>query len=128
MDESNEFITKRELYSGTVAEPARNTNDYRYLIFFDKHVYRYIKREDIYYIYDKQNGISLKLSKKSIDLKMVALLSVDKLFGEKDQLNDIEVYEYVEFLKNYFKNYPERPMLRLQPGDDRIKVRYQKHW
>ena len=121
---------KRELYSGTVAEPARNTNDYRYLIFFDKHSYRYVKREDIYYIYDKQNGIKLNpiFNSKVILNSKFYCLTVDKLFGEKDQLNDIEVYEYVEFLKNYFKNYPERPMLKLQTGDDRIKVRFQKHW
>ncbi|CAG2115537.1 unnamed protein product, partial [Medioppia subpectinata] len=98
----------RELYSGTVAEPAKNTNNFRYLIFFDKHAYSYVKREDIYYIYDKSN--------------------VDAIFAEKDKEDYIEIKEFADFLMAYIRNYPERPMVRLQRGDDRIKVRFDRRW
>ncbi len=44
-----------------------------------------------------------------------------------DDKENYEISEYAEFLKRYVKNYPERPMLRLQK-DDRIKVKYQDKW
>ena len=56
------------------------------------------------------------------------IIKVDKLFNNEDTDNNVELSEYFEFLKMYIKKYPERPMLRLQVGDDRIKVRYQNKW
>jgi hypothetical protein len=53
---------------------------------------------------------------------------VDTVFPDKDKNVNTEVKEYADFLRDYIRNYPERPMVRLQKGDDRIKVRFDGKW
>ena len=78
---------KAEFYSGIIAEPPKQMNRFRYLVFFDDGYASYLSHEDV---------------------RVVS-------FQSANAWDDIHPNSR-EFIKKYLEQYPERPMVRLHPG------------
>ncbi|XP_065224566.1 histone-lysine N-methyltransferase eggless isoform X2 [Planococcus citri] len=85
-------------YSGIIAEPPKVMNKFRYLVFFDDGCTQYVPHENIRAICEP--------SAKAWD--------------------DVPA-EDRGFIQNYLCQYPERPMVKLQPAYV-IKVEFQRKW
>uniref|UniRef100_T1IYR1 Histone-lysine N-methyltransferase n=1 Tax=Strigamia maritima TaxID=126957 RepID=T1IYR1_STRMM len=75
------------MYAGIIAEPPKIMNKYRYLIFFDDGFAQYTSHEHIYLVCEES----------------------------KDVADDIHP-DSKDFIRSYLKQYPERPMVKLQRG------------
>jgi len=76
-----------QYYAGIVAEPPKNTNSFRYLVFFDDGYAQYIHHKEVLMVYE----------------------------SSKDVWSDVHP-DSADFIKNYVLKYPERPMVRLIVG------------
>ena len=85
-------------YSGVVAEPPKQTNRNRYLVFFDDGYASYIRHEE---------------------LRLVC-------YQSQDVWDDVHI-DSREFIKKYLDKYPERPMVKLSPGQ-MVKTECDGRW
>ena len=85
-------------YSGVVAEPPKQTNRNRYLVFFDDGYASYIRHEE---------------------LRLVC-------YQSQDVWDDVHI-DSREFIKKYLDKYPERPMVKLSPGQ-MVKTEWDGRW
>ncbi len=85
-------------YSGVVAEPPKNMNRFRYLIFFDDGYASYIPHDEI---------------------RVVARQS-------KDVWDDVHVNSK-EFVRKYLLQYPERPMVKMTVGQV-VRTEWEGRW
>ncbi|XP_012264079.2 histone-lysine N-methyltransferase SETDB1 [Athalia rosae] len=85
-------------FSGVVAEPPKSTNKYRYLIFFDDGYAQYITHKHILIVNEWSSRVWEDIPKESQD-----------------------------FVKKYMESYPERPMVKLQPGQ-LVKTEWNAKW
>lgn len=85
-------------YSGVVAEPPKQTNRNRYLVFFDDGYASYIRHEE---------------------LRLVC-------YQSPDVWDDVHI-DSREFIKKYLDKYPERPMVKLSPGQ-MVKTESDGRW
>ena len=88
-----------DYYSGVIAEPPKNLNKNRYLVFFDDGYANYIHHED---------------------LRLVCSQTSPKVWTDVHPNSK-------EFVKTYLDRYPERPMVRLVPGQQ-VKAEYRGEW
>ena len=86
-------------YSGVIAEPPKSLNKNRYLVFFDDGYANYLHHED---------------------LRLVCSQS------EPDVWADVHP-DSKEFVRSYLERYPERPMVRLVPGQQ-VKAECKGEW
>ena len=75
-------------YSGVIAEPPKSLNRNRYLVFFDDGYANYIYHEN---------------------LRLVCSQTSPQVWADVHQRSQ-------EFVKTYLERYPERPMVKLNPG------------
>ncbi|XP_012288677.1 histone-lysine N-methyltransferase eggless [Orussus abietinus] len=85
-------------YSGVIAEPPKSTNKYRYLVFFDDGYAQYVDHKYIYLVSESSNPVWEDIPNESRD-----------------------------FVKKYMESYPERPMVKLQPGQI-VKTEWNGKW
>ncbi|XP_044737579.1 histone-lysine N-methyltransferase eggless isoform X2 [Chrysoperla carnea] len=86
-------------YAGIVAEPLSNTNRFRYLIFFDDGYAQYVRHENCFPIVDVSPNVWEDIS--------------------------LETRNYIQ---QYLKEYPDRPMVRLVQGQVLKTERNGKWW
>lgn len=89
---------RSSLYAGIIAEPPKNMNRYRYLVFFDDGYAQYVKHTEVYLV----------------------------CAASKDVWEDIHP-DARDFVKGYLMQYPERPMVKLQK-DQVIKTEWNGQW
>ena len=77
-----------QFYSGVIAEPPKSLNKNRYLVFFDDGYANYIHHEN---------------------LRVVCTQTSPEVWS------DVHLRSQ-EFVKTYLERYPERPMVKLNPG------------
>ncbi|XP_071440737.1 histone-lysine N-methyltransferase eggless [Hetaerina americana] len=80
-------LSKESYYCGVIAENPRSTNNYRYLIFFDDGYAQYVRHEKILVVCESSANVWEDIHPDSRG-----------------------------FVKKYLEAYPERPMVRLNPG------------
>ncbi|XP_052688916.1 histone-lysine N-methyltransferase SETDB1-B-like isoform X2 [Crassostrea angulata] len=85
-------------YAGIVAETPNQRNAYRYLIFFDDGYAQYSRSDDIHKVLDQSTNV----------------------------WDDIH-QDSQEFIKDYLKQYPERPMVRLNKGQT-VRTEWNGKW
>lgn len=85
-------------YAGIVAETPNQRNAYRYLIFFDDGYAQYSRSDDIHKVLDQSANV----------------------------WDDIH-QDSQEFIKDYLKQYPERPMVRLNKGQT-VRTEWNGKW
>ena len=85
-------------YSGVIAEPPKQTNRNRYLVFFDDGYASYIRHEE---------------------LRLVC-------YQSENVWDDVHI-DSREFIKKYLDKYPERPMVKLSPGQI-VKTEWDGRW
>ncbi|XP_071636747.1 histone-lysine N-methyltransferase eggless isoform X1 [Temnothorax longispinosus] len=85
-------------YSGIIAETPKSINKYRYLVFFDDGYAQYVIHTDIYLVWETSPRIWEDVPSESR-----------------------------EFVKKYLESYPERPMVKLQPGQ-MVKTEWKGKW
>ncbi|XP_011866930.1 PREDICTED: histone-lysine N-methyltransferase SETDB1 [Vollenhovia emeryi] len=85
-------------YSGIIAETPKSINKYRYLVFFDDGYAQYVVHTDIYLVWETSLRIWEDIPSESR-----------------------------EFVKKYMESYPERPMVKLQPGQ-MVKTEWKGKW
>lgn len=85
-------------YSGIIAETPKSINKYRYLVFFDDGYAQYVVHNDILLVLDTSPRIWEDIPSESR-----------------------------EFVKKYLESYPERPMVKLQPGQ-MVKTEWKGKW
>ena len=86
-------------YSGVIAEPTKTLNKNRYLVFFDDGYANYIQHED---------------------LRVVCSQTSPEVWSDVHPNSK-------EFVKSYLDRYPERPMVRLVPGQQ-VKAECGGEW
>ncbi|EZA49535.1 hypothetical protein DMN91_006300 [Ooceraea biroi] len=91
-------VSSSNYYSGIIAEPPKYTNKYRYLVFFDDGYAQYVTHDDIFLVWETSPCV----------------------------WNDIPS-ESRDFVKKYLESYPERPMVKLQPGQ-MVKTEWKGKW
>ncbi|KAL6259594.1 hypothetical protein P5V15_009511 [Pogonomyrmex californicus] len=91
-------VTSSNYYSGIIAETPKSINKYRYLVFFDDGYAQYVTHNDIFLVLETSSRI----------------------------WEDIPI-ESREFVKKYLESYPERPMVKLQPGQ-MVKTEWKGKW
>ncbi|XP_077862899.1 histone-lysine N-methyltransferase SETDB1-like [Saccoglossus kowalevskii] len=95
----NEADTHDEcLYAGIVAEVPLPANNYRYLIFFDDGFAQYMGLNKLYSVYQQSNNVWEDIHPDSR-----------------------------EFIKEYMELYPERPMVKVKPGQW-IRTEWNGEW
>jgi len=82
-----EPIGNGQYYAGIIAEPPKNTNSFRYLVFFDDGYAQYVDSKEVLMVYE----------------------------SSKEVWSDVHP-DSSEFIRNYVQKYPERPMVRLSVG------------
>lgn len=87
-----------EYYAGIIAEPPKNTNKFRYLIFFDDGYAHYVGQFDVLLVCETSAEIWRDIHPDSQD-----------------------------FIRNYLQKYPERPMLRLEKGS-MVSLEWNGRW
>lgn len=104
-EDDNQFTTgeKRnglqyQMYAGIIAEPPNPRNNYMYLVFFDDGYAQYSNLNEIHMVYLTSTNVWEDMYADSRD-----------------------------FIKEYLQQYPERPMVRLQQGQN-IKVEWNAQW
>lgn len=85
---TNHLLKCDYMSSATIAETPNKKNKHRYLLFFDNGSVAYVKKAHIYSIVDSLT------------------LPIERLH-----------FDHVYFIRNYFQNYPNRPLVRLVPND-----------
>lgn len=96
--ESNTFFAQNQLFSGIIAEPPKRTNQFRYLVFFDSGSCAYVSHNHLFVL-------------------------VDDHLSPSDDLSELEK----KFRIVYFKDYPERAMVKFQLHE-KIKVLCNDRW
>lgn len=86
------------MYAGIVAEPPKVMNNYRYLIFFDDGYAQYVNHSETRVVCDASQEVWEDVHPDSKD-----------------------------FIKNYIKQYPERPMVKLHKGHI-VKTEWNGKW
>ncbi|XP_067135489.1 histone-lysine N-methyltransferase SETDB1-like isoform X3 [Centruroides vittatus] len=89
---------RSSLYAGVIAEPPKLMNRYRYLVFFDDGYAQYVKHNEVYLVCESR----------------------------KEVWEDIHP-DSKEFIKSYLQQYPERPMVKLQPGQI-VRTEWNGQW
>ncbi|XP_039301848.1 histone-lysine N-methyltransferase eggless isoform X2 [Solenopsis invicta] len=85
-------------YSGIIAETPKSINKYRYLVFFDDGYAQYVVHNDIFLVWETSSRVWEDIPNESR-----------------------------EFVKKYLESYPERPMVKLQPGQ-MVKTEWNGKW
>lgn len=85
-------------YAGIIAETPNGRNQFRYLVFFDDGYAQYSTKEEIHKVVDQSINVW------------------------EDVHQDSQ-----EFIKEYLKQYPERPMVRLHKGQQ-VKTEWNGKW
>ena len=85
-------------YSGVVAEPPKQTNRNRYLIFFDDGYASYLHHHEIRLVCQQSAEVWQDIHPDSR-----------------------------EFIRKYLERYPERPMVKLSPGQ-LVKTEWEGQW
>jgi len=97
-ERSHDPNRQENYYSGLIVEPPKSMNKYRYLVFFDDGYAQYVKHERILLVCECSRNVWEDIHPKSRD-----------------------------FIKNYLEQYPERPMVKLQPGQV-VKTEWDGKW
>ncbi|XP_043284861.1 histone-lysine N-methyltransferase eggless [Venturia canescens] len=87
-----------DYYSGVIAEPPKSTNRYRYLVFFDDGYAQYVLHKYICIVCENSPRVWEDIPAESRD-----------------------------FVKKYLETYPERPMVKLLPGQV-VKTEWNGKW
>ncbi|XP_018314698.1 histone-lysine N-methyltransferase SETDB1 isoform X2 [Mycetomoellerius zeteki] len=91
-------VVSNNYYSGIIAETPKSINKYRYLVFFDDGYAQYVVHNDILLVWETSPRIWEDIPSESR-----------------------------EFVKKYLESYPERPMVKLQPGQI-VKTEWNGKW
>ncbi|KYM98922.1 PREDICTED: histone-lysine N-methyltransferase SETDB1 [Cyphomyrmex costatus] len=91
-------VNSNNYYSGIIAETPKSINKYRYLVFFDDGYAQYVVHNDILLVWETSPRIWEDIPSESR-----------------------------EFVKKYLESYPERPMVKLQPGQ-MVKTEWNGKW
>ncbi|XP_012530724.1 histone-lysine N-methyltransferase eggless isoform X2 [Monomorium pharaonis] len=91
-------VVSNNYYSGIIAETPKSINKYRYLVFFDDGYAQYVIHNDIFLVWETSPRIWEDIPSESR-----------------------------EFVKKYLESYPERPMVKLQPGQ-MVKTEWNGKW
>ncbi|XP_015115678.1 histone-lysine N-methyltransferase eggless [Diachasma alloeum] len=91
-------VNSSNYYSGVIAEPPKTTNKHRYLVFFDDGYAQYVAHKHIFVVSESSQRV----------------------------WEDIPI-ESRDFVKKYIEGYPERPMVKLQPGQV-VKTEWNGKW
>lgn len=86
------------MYAGIVAEPPKVMNNYRYLIFFDDGYAQYVNHSETRVV----------------------------CYSSREVWEDVHP-DSKDFIKNYIKQYPERPMVKLHKGHI-VKTEWNGKW
>lgn len=91
-------VKKDNFFAGIIAEPMSTTNNFRYLIFFDDGYAQYVHHNKVLVVVESSGNVWDDIHKDS------------RLF-----------------IKKYLEAYPERPMVKLQPGQV-VKTEWSGKW